>query len=295
MVAAVGTVTRAVADGLTPSVVAVGGGSGVVVADGLVATNAHNLRHDPPVVAFADGRRAEAELRGVDPDGDLAVLAVDTAGAAPARFAGRPAAVGDVVVALANPAGQGVRVTVGTVSALARAFRGPRGRRIDGGLEHTAPLPRGSSGGPLADASGAVVALNTHRAEHGFYLAQPVDDALRRRLEALGRGEQPVHRRLGVALAPPRAAARVREAAGLPPAEGLLVRGVEAGGPADRAGIRRGDVLVAADGRPLGTVDALFEVLGGAGDDLALTVVRGETSLEVVVSFEGDPATDAGA
>lgn len=293
---AVGAAVRSVADGLGPSVVAVGGGTGVVLGDGLVATNAHNLRGETPTVVFADGRRVDATVTGVDPDGDLAVLAVDTAGAPAVRWATRPAVTGDVVVAVANPGGRGVRATVGTVSAVDRPFRGPRGRRIDGGLEHTASLARGSSGGPLAEVGGAVVALNTHRAEHGFYLARPVDDALRRRLDALGRGEEPDRPRLGVALAPPRATVRVREAAGLTPVAGLLVRAVEDDSPAARADIRRGDVLVAAAGRPLDTVDALFEVLEGAAGQLDLEVVRGDDHITVAVALaaDGGPATGGG-
>src|SRR5215210_988543 len=126
-------------------------GSGVVIEEGQVLTSAHNLRREEVAVSFADGRREAGELAGADADLDLAVIAVDT-GEAPA-VAWEPAeegpGLGSAVIALANPGGRGLRATLGFVSSAGRSFRGPRGRRILGAIEHTAPLPRGSSGGPL--------------------------------------------------------------------------------------------------------------------------------------------------
>src|SRR5579862_2761041 len=141
---------------LAPSVVGVGrGGSGLVVGEGQVVTNAHNLRDGQVTVSFADGRRAEGTVAAADLQGDLAVVSVDTGGAPVPPFSESGAAVGTVVVALANPGGRGVRASVGTVSAVDVAFRGPGGRRVTGAVEHTAPLVRGSSGGPVVDARGA--------------------------------------------------------------------------------------------------------------------------------------------
>lgn len=278
---------RLVADRVGPAVVGVGrGGSGFVVGEGLVATNAHNLHDEPVVVTFADGRRAEGRATGIDVDGDLAVIGVDTGGVAPLAWAAAPARLGDVVVALANGGGRGLRVTVGTVSSVRRAFRGPRGRRISGSLEHTAPLARGSSGGPVVDAGGSVVGVNTHRLQDGFYLALPADDQRRGQLDALARGDVPVRRRLGAAVVPPPAATRLRAAVGLDPVDGLLVRGVEPESAAARAGIQRGDVLVRAADRGLGSVDDLHELLDGVGDTLVLAVVRGVEELEIQVRFD---------
>src|SRR5581483_3705852 len=143
-----------------PSVVRIGRGrgrgAGVVVGDGVVLTNAHNLRGTETTVTFADGRVVTA----ADVDGDLAVLAVDTAGAPVIAWApDSELRLGTPVFALANPAGQGVRVGFGTVSAVGRSFRGPRGRRVTGSVEHTAPLGRGSSGGPLVDVEGRLVGV----------------------------------------------------------------------------------------------------------------------------------------
>ena len=282
---------RGVAERVGPSVVRIGRGwgrgTGVVLADGLVLTNAHNLRGEETTVAFADGRSATATVRGVDQDGDVVVLAVDTAGVAPIGWEPADTALGTAVIALANPAGRGLRATLGFVSAVGQTFRGPRGRRIAGSIEHTAPLSRGSSGGPVVDAAGRLVGINTNRLGEGFYLAIPADADLKARVDALARGESPARPRLGVALAPRHAARRLRAAVGLPERDGLLVRAVDADSPAGRAGIRAGDLLVDAAGTALTTADELFEALdrvGGAA--LTLHVVRGVEELEVTVTFD---------
>src|ERR1019366_2416890 len=115
--------TGDVAARVAPSVVGVGaGGRGVVVGPGLLVTNAHNIRRDEVVVTFADGRRAEGRPAGVDVDGDLAVVAVETDDAPALPVAGATVRMGDVVLALANPGGRAVRVSVGFVSALDVAF-----------------------------------------------------------------------------------------------------------------------------------------------------------------------------
>jgi len=268
-------------------------GCGVIISEGRVLTSAHNLLREGVTVGFADGRRTHAEVAATDSDLDLAVLEVDT-GDSPAIAwdPGEHPALGAPVLAVANPGGRGLRVTLGFVSSGERSFRGPRGRRIRGAIEHTAPLPRGSSGSPLVDTEGGLLGINALRLEGGLILAVAASEAVRERALAMARGEAPAGARLGVAVAPPRAARRMRRAVGLPEREGLLVRGIEAGGPADSAGIERGDLLVAAAGRELAGVDALYEVLDGvsAGDALDLTVVRGTDERRVTARFAGDEA-----
>ena len=287
------TIGRA-AETVGPAVVGLGRGwglgSGVVIDDGRVLSNAHTLRRDEPTVVFADGRREAASIVAADRDLDLAVLDVDT-GDAPAVAWGEAdeLAPGRPVLALANPGGRGLRVTLGFVSAAGRSFRGPRGRRVAGAIEHTAPLPRGSAGGPLVDTDGALIGLNTVRLPGGLILALPVA-ALRDRIDALARGDETSPRRLGVAVAPPRVARRLRGAVGLPDREGVLVRAVEDGSPADRAGVQRGDLIVAAAGQPVADVDALYGALDAAGATLALTVVRGTEESELTVAFDGETA-----
>jgi serine protease Do len=283
----------AAAERVGPSVVGLGRGwgrgSGVVVAPGRVLTNAHVLRGEEVAVSFAGGDTSHGQVAGADADLDVAVIAVDTGDAPPIAWEDGVAAavsVGTPVFALANPGGRGLRTTFGLVSATGRSFRGPGGRRIGGSLEHTAPLPRGSSGGPLVDAAGRLLGLNTIRLEGGLILALPADDALRRRSNALAGGGAPERPRLGVALASPRTAGRLRSAVGLPERDGLLVRGVEADSPAGRAGIQRGDLLVAVAGRPLTAVDDLFDALenaAGGDGELVLGIVRGTEEREASV------------
>jgi serine protease Do len=274
-----------------------GRGSGVVVADGRIVTNAHNLRGDQVTVVFADGRTATGQVQGVDVDGDLAVVAVDTAGATPVSWADESSslAVGAVVFALANPGGR-LRITAGMVSSVDRAFRGPRGRRIAGSIEHTAPLARGSSGGPVVNRAGQLVGLNTHRLGEGFYLALPADAELRRRIDGLARGESPTRPRLGVGIAPAGVARKLRRAVGLPEREGLLVRVVEEGSPAHAAGVEAGDLIVSVDGQPVTDADELYAALDRVtGQRLALGIVRGVDERTVTVSFGPDAPRDVGS
>jgi serine protease Do len=290
-VARISTAIAAVAERVGPSVVGLGRGwglgSGIVIEQDRVLTSAHNLRREEVAVTFADGSREAGELAGADTDLDLAVIDVDTGGAPAVEWADPEAvSIGTAVVALANPGGRGLRATPGFVSSEGRSFRGPRGRRIRGAIEHTAPLPRGSSGGPLADEDGRVLALNSLRLEGGLILAVPVTAAVRERIGLLARGEAPAPHRLGVAVAPPWVARRMRRAVGLPERPGVLVRDVEQGSAGARAGIERGDLLVAAAGRELDGIDALYAALDAVppgGGELVLTVVRGTEEREVPV------------
>ena len=276
-----------IAERVGPSVVGIGnrwrGGSGVIIGENRILTNAHNLHGDEVTITFADGRSADATVVGVDADGDLAVLEAATEGAAALALAdGEAPGVGGPVVALGNPNGHGPRVTFGFVSGTGRSFRGPRGRRVAGAVEHTAPLMPGSSGGPIVDLDGRLLGINTNRLGNGFYLAIAADAALRDRITALGRGESPKRRRLGVGLAPAHVARQLRRSVGLPERDGLLVREVEDDSPAAKAGIAEGDLLVAVGGKPIGSADDLFEALAGEGA-LEITLVRGTDERTVTV------------
>ena len=269
-----------------PAVVGIGRGwgrgSGVVFAPGQVLTVAHVLRGDEVAVTIG-GEVVEGRVLGADSDLNVALLAVDTGDVEPVAWADEGVEAGAPVFALANPGGRGLRTTFGLVSATGRGFRGPRGRRVTGSIEHTAPLPRGSSGGPLVDVDGRLLGLNAVRRDGGFILALPADAALRRRVEALARGEGRERPRLGVALAPPRVARRLRSAVGLAERDGLLVRAVVDGSPAAEAGLERGDLLVRAGDRELASMDDLFDALDSAGDALPLVVVRGTEERELQV------------
>jgi serine protease Do len=291
--------TRGVTEQVAPAVVRIGRGggrgSGVVIGPDQVLTNAHNLRGTQATVLFADGRSAVGDVVGSDLDGDLAVLRVDTGGVAPIEWSDHGPQSGDVVFAVARSASGSARTTWGVVSATERAFRGPRGRRIDGSLEHTAPLAPRSSGSPVVDLDGRLVGLNTNRLGEGFYLAIPATPELRQRVESLATGATPPQRHLGVALAPPHVARRLRRSVGLPERDGLLVRAVDANQPAGRAGLQEGDLIVGAGGRDVSSIDDLYGALDQAGDDLELAIVRGTDELTVRISFNGSVETDGEA
>lgn len=281
---------KAVADSVGAGVVGIGQrwgvGSGISLGDGRILTNAHNVRREELTVTLADGTATTGRVAGADVDKDIAVVTVeDTPPALEWAADLSDVGIGTPVFALSNPGGRGLRVTYGFVSGTERSFRGPRGRRIAGSIEHTAPLLPGSSGGPIVDLEGRLLGLNTNRLGEGFYLAIPADASLRERADSLARGKAPSRPRLGVGLAPAEVASGLRKAVGLPEREGLLIRAVEEGSPADAAGIREGDLLVSAGGTSLPDFDALFDVLESADDELNVTVVRGVDEKELVVSF----------
>src|SRR5262249_43813849 len=159
----------------------------VVVAPDRVVTSAHNLRSEDVTVVFADGRREQGKVAGLDADLDLAVVEVVTGEIEPVAWdpAHDAPGIGTAVIAVANPGGRGLRATPGFVSAAERSFRGPRGRRIAGAIEHTAPLPRGSGGGPLVDAEGSLLGLNAIRLDGGLILAVPANEAFADTVERL--------------------------------------------------------------------------------------------------------------
>src|SRR5215203_4426543 len=275
---------RQAADQVGNSVVGIGQrwgvGSGVVIGDGQVLTNAHNVRADEVEVTFPDGHTATGQVVGHDIDGDVAVIGVDT-GDLPAiswTSDGAPT-VGTPVFALANPGGRGLRVTLGFVTGVERSFHGPRGRRITGSIEH----------------DGQLLGVNTHRLGEGFYLAIPAGEALRAQVDGLVRGESKRRPRLGIGIAPADVARRMRRAVGLPDAEGLLVRLVEDDSPASRAGLETGDLIVQAADRAIRHTDDLFEALEAAADGVSsLKILRGadERTVDVRLGAATGEASD---
>ena len=282
-----------VAEQVGPSVVGLGrgwgSGSGVIIAAGQVLTASQNLRREETTVVFSDGRRAGATVAGTDGDLGIGVLSVDTGDLPAVRWQpDEELRIGSPVIAVADPGGRGLRATQGFVSSAPRSFRGPRGRRVRGAIEHSAPLPRGSSGAPLVSASGNLLGINSVRLEGGLILAAPAGAGVKERVLLLARGEAPESRRLGVAVAPPRVARRMRRAVGLPERDGLLVRAVEEGSPAAQAGLEAGDLIVAAAGEHLDGIESLYSALDAlprAGAELELTVVRGSDERSVTASF----------
>jgi serine protease Do len=263
-------VTR-VARQLSPSVANVrlrrGAGSAVAITpDGFLLTSAHVVeRAQGGVVSFADGTELRFAVAGRDPLSDLAVLRADTNDLVAAQLgeAGE-LRVGQLVVAIGNPRGFAGSVTAGVVSALGRSLPvGPRGaqRLVENVVQTDAALNPGNSGGALANGDGCVVGINTAVAGVGLGLAVPINDVTRRIVHAL-MTEGAVRRAyLGIAGGsrplPPRVAQRVGHLSGVEVIE------VVPGSPADRAGIRPEDLLLALDGMPLHGVDDLQRRMTG--------------------------------
>ncbi|MBI4346343.1 MAG: trypsin-like peptidase domain-containing protein [Elusimicrobia bacterium] len=259
-----------------------GGGSGFVfTANGYILTNSHVVHGASSVrAALSDGREFAAELVGDDPHTDLAVIRV--------RADGLPAAVlgdssrlkpGQLVVAVGNPYGFQTTVTAGVVSALGRSLRTESGRLLDQVIQTDAALNPGNSGGPLADARGEVVGVATAiiLPAQGICFAIPVNTAKWVAGELIRAGRI---RRGWLGLA----GQDVRAQGG----RGVLVVGVEPGGPAERAGVEQGDLLVGFAGTPIGSVDELHRLLGEAsiGVSAALEAVRAGRRFSLTVRPE---------
>lgn len=274
-----------------PSVVGIGRhrgiGSGIVIAPGTVLTNAHNLRSDATAVTPLEGDAVKGAVVAADIDGDLAVVSFEDESIPAVAWDsdGAPVEIGSPVFALSNPGGRGLRVSMGFVTGTDRSFRGPRGRRIAGSIEHTAALLPGSSGGPVVDAQGRLLGINTNRIGEGFYLAIPADASTKSRVDDLSKGNTPKPRRIGVAIVPPEVGRRLRRAVGLSDEDGLLVRGVEEGSPGEQAGIREGDLIVEAEGNPTATIESLDEAVSAAEGELKLKVLRGAEPVSLEIKF----------
>jgi serine protease Do len=252
-------------------------GSGVVVAQDRVVVLSHSIARDDVEVGIG-GELVAGALAGADRVAGISLLELPTGAAAPISWADDVPELGDVVYALGDP-GTGLRVTEGRVSAAPLTLRGRSGRPLQG-IEHTAPLPRGSGGGPLVNADGDVVGLNALRTDPGFLFALSAA-TVRPAIDRLLAGD-PEPGRLGVAIAHPRAARRLRRAVGLPDRDGLLVRVVETGSAADAAGLLRGDLIVGLGENEITSVDDLFAALERyAGTDSTVRVVRGAEELEL--------------
>jgi serine protease Do len=275
------------ANQIGPAVVSLGRGarrgSGLVVAQDQVIVLSHSLASEQVQLGIAGEVRAGA-VQGADRATGISLVAVATGEITPVTWAEKLPQIGEVVFALADP-GTGLRVTEGRVSAAPLSLRGRSGRLIEG-VEHTAPLPRGSGGGPLVDAGGAVVGLNVLRSDPGFLFAVGVA-AVRPAVQRLLAGA-PGPARLGVAISPPRVARRLRRAVGLPERDGVLVREVEDGSSAASAGIQRGDLIVGLGDIEVDSIDALFGALEAQQTGpTAVKLVRGIDELELPLTLDG--------
>ncbi|HEV2536814.1 MAG TPA: trypsin-like peptidase domain-containing protein [Streptosporangiaceae bacterium] len=259
-------------------------GSGVVfTGDGFLLTNAHVVGKSTNGTAeFSDGTSAPFRVVGADPLSDLAVLRADGPTPAPAELGeADKLMVGQLVVAVGNPLGLAGSVTAGVVSALGRSLPA-RGRVIEDVIQTDAALNPGNSGGALADAEARVVGINTAVAGVGLGMAVPVNDTTRRIISALMRDGRVRRAYLGLAMIPGPVPAQWRERLGRQ--KGLLVAQVVADGPADRAGLRQGDLLLTVAGKPVAVSQDLQRLMfdEAIGRPLAITVMRNGALVDVI-------------
>jgi len=266
-----------------------GTGSGVLLTpDGYALTNSHVAGGRGRLTAVTEeGDRLDAELVGDDPHTDLALLRLSARDLPFAELGDSDSLrVGQLVIAMGNPLGFRSTVSTGVVSATGRAMRGVGGRLIENIVQHTAPLNPGNSGGPLVDTRGRVVGVNTAiiAMAQGLGFAVPSNTAYWVVGELLTHGK--VRRRwlgiTGTTVGLPRALARELD---LVADEAVEIMDLDPRGPAAKAGVHRGDIVVAAAGRVTTTVDDLSRIIAmtPAGERLELTVVRDERLLELTV------------
>ena len=271
-----------------------GGGSGFVFApDGLILTNSHVVHDATRIrVSFSDGRHFPAHTLGDDPATDLAVIRIDIPNSEPPNLVAAPLGdsqklrVGQLAIAIGNPYGFQYTVTAGVVSALGRSLRSYSGRLIEDVIQTDASLNPGNSGGPLVTSDGHVVGVNTATimGAQGLCFAIGINTAkfvagrllrdgrIRRGYIGVEAQTTPLHRRL----------VRFYD---LPQESGVVVVSVTEGSPAERAGLREGDVIVALDGKPVAGVDDLHSLLTDArvGVSSTLIVLRYTEKLELKV------------
>ncbi len=289
-------IVSGVAEQLTPKVASLrvprqgpggrgeGLGSGVVfTGDGFLLTNAHVVgRANGGTASFSDGTEVPFRVVGADPLSDLAVLRTSGATPEPAQLGeADQLVVGQLVVAVGNPLGLAGSVTAGVVSALGRSLPA-RGRLIEDVIQTDAALNPGNSGGALADAHARVVGINTAVAGVGLGMAVPVNATTRRIISALMHDGRVRRAYLGVVTIPGPVPAAWRERLGR--TTGLLVHEVVAGGPAARAGLRPGDLLLTAAGKPVKVAQDLQRLMfaEAIGRPLPITVMRNGALVDVI-------------
>ena len=261
--------------------------SGIAISAELILTADHVVeREDEIRIVLPDSSERKAALVGRDPGSDLAVLRMDGAGLASAAPAANEARVGQLALALGRPTPEGIQASLGVVSALGGPLRTGRGSMLERYLRtDTIPYP-GFSGGPLVDAAGAVLGLNTSGLWQGGSLTIPASLAWSL-AETLARHGRVKRGYLGIRSQPVAIPAAQRLALGREQASGLLLVGVEDGSPAEKGGLMVGDLLVGLAGQSVSDPDDLAARLVGSivGQPVAVELLRGgqPASLTVII------------
>jgi len=273
-----------------------GSGSGFVIApDGFILTNSHVVHAANQIaVSLPDGREYLAQLVGDDPDTDLAVIRIDAPHLAHVRLANSEnLRVGQVVIAIGNPLGFQASVTAGVISALGRSMRAQSGRLIDNIIQTDAALNPGNSGGPLVNSAGEVIGVNTAmiRPAQGICFAIASNTAkfvagwlikegkIRRSYIGVAGQNVPIHR-------------RIVRFYNLPLETGVLVVSVEKNSPAEKTGLREGDVIVTFNAKPIGSIHELHKMLIGEQIDVQseITIIRHTEKLALAITPAESPS-----
>ncbi len=266
-----------------------GAGSGVIITpDGFVLTNNHVVADASEVqVTLTDGRALSAQIVGTDPATDLAVIRVAANGLPSAELGNSDSLrVGQLAIAIGNPFGFQSTVSTGVISALGRSLRGQSGRMIEGVIQSDVSLNPGNSGGPLVDSRGRVIGINTAIIvmAQGISFSIPVNTAQWVVSELVTQGR--VRRaHLGIAGQTRPVRRQAQRYFELAQETAVEVISVEPNGPAYRAGIREGDLVVALNGASVGSVDDIHHMLTGYRPDatIKLTILRDGTRREIPV------------
>jgi S1-C subfamily serine protease len=273
-----------------------GSGSGFVIApDGFILTNSHVVHAANQIaVSLSDGHEYPAQLIGDDPDTDLAVIRIDAPHLAHVRLANsEDLRVGQVVIAIGNPLGFQASVTAGVISALGRSMHAQSGRLIDNIIQTDAALNPGNSGGPLVNSAGEVIGVNTAmiRPAQGICFAIASNTAkfvagwlikegkIRRSYIGVAGQNVPIHR-------------RIVRFYNLPLETGVLVISVEKNSPAEKTGLREGDVIVAFNAKSIGSIHDLHKMLMGEqiGVQSEITIVRHTEKVALAITPAESPS-----
>jgi S1-C subfamily serine protease len=272
-----------------------GSASGFIfTSEGYIMTNSHVVHGAGRLeVTLSDGRRFPAHLVGDDPDSDLALVKIDALSLTTVQLGDSQAIrVGELVIAIGNPFNFQSTVTTGVVSALGRSIRSSTGRLIDEVLQTDAPLNPGNSGGPLVNARGEVIGVNTAiiLPAQGICFAIAVNIAkfVAAQLIKYGRIR---HARIGVAAQNAALLRRVVRFYHLPFEQGVLVIAIEPGSPAQRVELREGDTIIAFNGTPVNSIDDFHCLLdeNAIGKLVELLIIRGTVRMALSVVPEESP------
>jgi len=266
--------------------------SGIQWREGTIVTADHTIdREEGVTVTLPDGRSAPAQIAGRDAGTDLAVLKIEGAGFPVADIADSSALrVGAIVVAVARPGDTGLSASMGAISALGGSWRTWAGGQIDQLIRPDLTLYPGFSGGPLVDAAGRVVGLNTSGLSRRLTLAVPTGTVNRVVEQLLTRGRI-ARGYLGVGMQTVRLPDSLRASLNLAQESALIVVSVESSGPAEKAGVLIGDILIALDAKPIADTHDVQGLLDPerVGTSVPLSVVRGGARTDLTIEIGERP------